>query len=312
MTRILLTGASSFTGTWFADALVERGAVVVAPCREALDGGGHDRRRRLARLNGRCRLIGRCPFGSEPFLALLRRDGPFDLLCHHGAKDGGHRDPSLDPLAAAGAQSHGLDRVLDALATTGCRAVLLTGTVFEADEGGGERPLRSIGPYGLAKTLTWQLFRHHAEARGLPLAKFVVANPIGPLEKPGLCRALGRAWLGGGTPVVRQPQLVRDQLQVEALAAAYAAFALALADAPASRRLTPSQFAEPLDRFAARFAGAMAPRLGVPCRFRRAEPPEASDEPSTRVGLDPLADLVPGLDPERGWDAHARAIRAGW
>jgi nucleoside-diphosphate-sugar epimerase len=309
--RVLLTGASSFTGSWFAGALAERGAEVVAPCRDALDAGDLDRRRRLARLAGRCRLVGGCPFGSEPFLEVIRSNGPFDLLCHHGAKAGDHRDAGLDPLMAAARQSHGIERVLDALAAGDrCRAVLLTGTVFEADEGGGDPPLRAIGAYGLAKTLTWQIFRHHAEARGLALSKFVIANPIGPLEKPGLCRSLARAWLAGGTPELRRPHLVRDQLMVEPLAEAYADVALRLAAAPEGLKVTPSQFAERLDRFAHRLAAALGPRLGVPCRFVCAEPPEPSDEPRVRCGVDPLAKLVPAFDVEAAWDAHARSLLA--
>ena len=312
MSRVLLTGASSFTGTWIAGALADAGLDVVAACRAPADTGGPDRRRRLARLESRCRLVGDCPFGSEPFLELIRREGPFALFCHHGAKNGDHRDPALDPLAAAASQTRGLERVLDALAAGGCRALLLTGTVFEAEEGQGEAPLRSIGAYGLAKSLIWQILRHHAQARGLPLAKFVIANPIGPLEKPGLCRMLGQAWLRGETPVLQRPQLVRDQLQVEPLALAYARFALELLEQPASRRLAPSQFPERLDKFAARLSTALAPRLQRSCRFVCAEPPHATDEPLMRCGLDPLATLLPGLDPERHWNDHARAILAGW
>ena len=54
--RVLLTGASSFTGAWFVHALAEAGHEVVAPLRAA---GGYDdpiRRRRVAALEGRARL----------------------------------------------------------------------------------------------------------------------------------------------------------------------------------------------------------------------------------------------------------------
>jgi nucleoside-diphosphate-sugar epimerase len=304
MTRILLTGAASFTGAWFVQALAEAGAEVTAPLRGALDAGDADRRRRLAWIAGRCRLVEACPFGSERFLRLIRQVRPLDLLCHHGAKAGDHRDPALDPLAAAARHTHGLERVLAALDDAGCRALLLTGTVFEADEGRSDGPLPAIGPYGLAKSLTWQIVRHHAERRGLALGKLVIASPFGPLEKPCLARHLVTAWLKGEVPVVRRPQLWRDHVQVQALAAAYAGFARDLPGRPGGiHRLTPSQFAEPLGRFAGRLARALAPRLGVPCRFVVAEPPEAADEPGMRLGLDPLA-----ADPERAWDDYARHL----
>lgn len=305
MIRVLFTGASSFTGSWFVDALASRGVDVVAPCRGGLGDGDEDRRRRLARTADRCRLIERSPFGSDAFLELARRHGPFDLLCHHGAKAGDHLDADLDPLAAAAAQTHNLPRVLDVLQGAGCRGVVLTGTVFEADEGEGDRPLRAIGCYGLGKTLTWHIFRSQTEARKLPLGKFVIANPIGPEEKPSLCRSLAEAWLARRTPVLRRPQLLRDQVQIELLAEAYADFVLELAERPGDRRLTPSQFAEPLDRFAERLARAFEPRLGVPCRFTAAAPPEDSDEPLRRHGVDRLEALVPAIDPQEAWDRHA-------
>lgn len=309
MTRILLTGASSFTGAWFAHALAARGAEVIAPLRGPLDAGDADRRRRLAWVARHARLAPACPFGSERFLALIRACRPLDLLCHHGAKAGDHRDPTLDPLAEAAEHTHRLPRVLEALAEAGCRALLLTGTVFEADEGRGQGPLPAIGPYGLAKSLTWQVFRHYAGGAGLALGKFVIASPFGPLEKPSLPRQLVTAWRAGETPTLRRPQLVRDHLQVQLLAEAYADFALSLPQREAGiHRLTPSQFAEPLGRFAERLAAAMAPRLGRPCRFAVADPPEATTEPLARVGIEPLTTLVPGLDPKAAWDGYARHL----
>lgn len=309
MIRVLLTGASSFTGAWFARALAGRGCEVIAPLRSRLDAGDADRRSRLDRIAGACRLIEACPFGSERFLGLIRTSRPLDILCHHGAKAGDHRDPTLDPLAATAAHTRAIERVLEALADAGCRTLLLTGTVFEADEGRSDGPLPAVGAYGLAKTLTWHVFRYHADRSGLTLGKLVIASPFGPCEKPGLVRQLVTAWLGREVPTLCRPQLVRDHLQVQLLAVAYARFAHELLERSGGcRRLTPSQFAEPLDRFAARLADSLSPRLGLPCRFRCAAPPEAADEPLVRLGLDSLRELVPDLDPEAAWDGYARSL----
>lgn len=94
-------------------------------------------------------------------------------------------------------------------------------------------------------------------------------------------------------------------MQIEGLATAYAGFGLSLVAEPRNRQLTPSQYPERLDRFAARLAAALAPRLGVPCSFSAAEPPESTTEPLSRVGVEPLATLVPGFDVEGAWDRHA-------
>lgn len=309
--RILFTGASSFTGAWFVHALAEAGAEVIALRRGRWAEDDAARRQRLRWLDGRCRVIEGCPFGSAPFLEALRDVGRFDLLCHHGAEVGDHRRLDAEALAAAAANTRGIERVVEAIMARGCGALLLTGSVFEADEGRGEPPLRAFSPYGLAKTLTWHVFRYHAERHGLTLGKFVIASPFGPLDKPGLVRSLIETWRQGGTAVIRRPQLVRDHLQVQLLAGAYARFA---ADLPARRgtlRQVPSQFPERLDRFAARLAAALGPRLGWACRFAAADPPEPSEEPLARRGSTPLVRLVPDLDPERAWDETVCCWRHG-
>lgn len=303
--RILLTGVSSFTGAWFAKALHAAGMEVIAACRGRVADYDRPRRRRIEWLGGRCRIVEASPFGSNPFIDLIRHAGPFDLLCHHGAEVGDHRRADLDVLAAAAANTHRIEPVLDRLTAGGCRAVLVTGTVFEADEGWGEAPLRAFSPYGRAKTLTWQIFRHHAEARGLTLGKFVVASPFGPFEKPNLPRYLVESWRRGEQPVLRHPYLVRDHIQVQLLATAYARFAGSLPGRSGVHRLTPSQFAERLDTFAARLAAAMTPRTGWPCRFACAVPPEPSDEPRERCGTTPVTQLVDAESVTRAWNEHA-------
>ncbi len=307
--RILFTGASSFTGAWFARALRARGAELVLACRGTPEGWSAVQRARLAMLGEGVEIHTGCAFGSPRFLALLQRRGPFDLLALHGAEVGDHRDPAFDPIAALAASTRALDAVLDRLLRGGRVALLVTGSLFEADEGQGERPLRAFNPYGLSKTLTWHAIRFAAESRGLTLGKFTLGNPFGPLEKPNLCSSLARAWLAGETPLLRQPDLVRDHAPVDLLAEAYARFALSLPARPGIRRLNPSCFAEPLAAFAERFAAAMRPRLGVPCRFRRCRRPEPAGEPRVRINTDPLPALVPGWDFAASWDRLAHWYR---
>ena len=216
----------------------------------------------------------KAPFGSEAFLELLRRE-PFDLLCHHGAEVGDHKRPDYDVDAAVRANCHNLEPVLEAFLAAGGRALILTGSIFEADEGQGEAPLRAFNPYGLAKTLTWHRFRFAAERRGLAIGKLVVAAPFGPLEKDGFtCQPdarLGQGRGGGRSP----PEVVRDHVAIAFLARAYVRLArLALAE-PGTRRASPSGIALPLQDFAQLLSERMEPRLGRACRFIAADPPEA-------------------------------------
>ena len=44
-----------------------------------------------------------------------------------------------------------LPRVLDLLMAAGCSKIVLTGSVFENDEGAGSEPREAFSPYGLVK-----------------------------------------------------------------------------------------------------------------------------------------------------------------
>ncbi|MFO1036974.1 MAG: NAD(P)-dependent oxidoreductase [Geminicoccaceae bacterium] len=300
--RVLVTGASSFTGAWFVRALVEAGIEVVAPCRGAADDGDPLRRARLAALPETVRLVPKCPFGSPPFLDLIDRAGPFEALCHHAAEVGDFRRADFDVGAALAANTAGLGAVLDRLQAGGCRTVVVTGTVFETDEGEAG-PSRAVNAYGLAKALTWQVWRHACEGRGFALGKFVVPAPFGPLEKPCLASSLIRSWLRGETPTVRAPHLVRDHIPASLLADDYVRFLRAVWGRSGTWYRRPSLFAESLGRFAERLAEAMRPRLELPCPVEIADPPVQVDEPVSRVNRDPL--VQDGL--AAFWDGYA-----GW
>lgn len=299
--RVLLTGASSFTGAWFVHALAEHDVEVTACCRSRRVDYDPLRLRRIGWIERCCHLVEACPFGSDRFLDVLRSEGPFGVLCLHAADMGGHhRRPDLDPLAATAATTYRLAQALDLHQGP----VLLTGSLFEADAGAGEPPLRAFSPYGLAKTLIWHVVRFEAERRGLPLGAFVVPSPFGPLERPGFAAELLAAWRAGAVPEVRWPRLVRDHVQVQPLAEAYAAMALSLPHRPGTSRLAPSQFAERLDLFAGRLAAEARPRLGLACLFRCAASLAPAAEPLVRQGTMPIANLVARLDPAAAWDAY--------
>lgn len=306
--RVLLTGASSFTGYWFAHALKGAGCEVVAPLRGA---GADDREgaraERVRRLAGVAEIVEAAPFGSERFLALAARGG-YDLLCHHAAQVGDYRSPDFDIAGALAQNTANLRATLGALSRGGLRGVLLTGSVFEADEGAGEAPLAAFSPYGLSKGLTAAVVAHRCREFGLRFGKFVIPNPFGPLEEPRFCAYLVRTWKKGEVAGVNTPDYVRDNIHVSLLAAAYAKFALGLADGAGRAKLNPSGYVETQGRFAERFAAAMRPRLGLACALALAQQTDFS-EPTMRVNTDSAARYVDGWDEARAWDEAAESYR---
>jgi len=302
--RILLTGGSSFTGLWFARALSEAGHEVHATLTRPGVGDYEGLRRgRVDLLSGIASLHGDRRFGEPAFLDLLRRGGPWDLLCHHGAEVTDYRSEDFDAVAALARNAHELPDVIAALGEAGGRGLVLTGSIFEPGEGDEGVEAVAFNPYGLSKGLTFDVFRHYCRRDGLPLGKFVIPNPFGPWEEPRFTSYMANAWRQGESPEVRTPDYLRDNIHVDLLARVYGGFCaeVAATDAPLSRR-NPSGYAETQGAFAQRLARELERRgwpapATVPCAEQTEFP-----EPRRRVNGESAAALCPDWDEARAWD----------
>ena len=295
--RILFTGASSFTGMWFARALSARGHDVVATMRREEQAYSGLRKERLAQVAEHCRTVWNAPFGSSGFLDAIARLGPFDVLGHHGAETDNYRSDSFDTIAATAANTNNLAAVLAELRDNGCRRIVLTGSVFEAGEGAGTAPLRAFNPYGVSKTLTSEIVAFQAAQHELALGKFVIPNPFGPYEEARFTDYLMRCWCDGKPAVVRTPRYVRDNIHVSLLAEAYGTLVSTL-PLEGSHKMSPSGYAERQDAFAARFAREIGLRLNLETPIEEARQVDFS-EPQIRINTDVMHHI------ERDWNEHA-------
>lgn len=308
--RLLLTGASSFTGYWLARELANAGHEVVATLRRRAGAYADEpRRTRVSRLAEHCRRVEECSFGDDRFIQAIREGGPWDLFCHHAADVTNYKSPDFDVHAAVLNNTNKLPAVLDALLAAGCRRVLLTGSVFEQHEGAGSEGLPAFSPYGLSKGLTAELFRYYAGIRGMQLAKFVIPNPFGPYEEPRFTMYLIRNWMAGKTPAVNTPAYVRDNIHSSLLAKAYVKFAESLTDEPGFRKFNPSGYVESQGAFAQRFAAEMSPRLGIPCPLELRTQTEFT-EPRVRLNTDLLDADALGWSETQAWDELAEYYRS--
>ncbi|MGA8551039.1 MAG: NAD(P)-dependent oxidoreductase [Stellaceae bacterium] len=299
--NILLTGASSFTGLWFARALQAAGhQVTAALLRSRDDYRDGPRAARVRELGDVAECAFGLSFGDAKFLDLCR-SGSWDLLCHHAAQVGDYRSAGFDVAGALAANTRNFAEVLRAM--RGLRGVVLTGSVFEADEGAGTAPLRAFSPYGLSKSLTAQLVRFWCEAAGVAIGKFVISNPFGPFEEPRFCAYLMRQWNAGQVAEVRTPAYVRDNIHVDLLASAYAAFAARVAAAPGFTRANPSGYVETQGAFAERFAREIGQRTGLDCRLSLPQQTDFS-EPLVRINTERVP--IPAWNEAAAWDAIAR------
>jgi UDP-glucose 4-epimerase len=300
--RILFTGGSSFTGLHFVSALRRQGHEIICPLRDDPQNYRSLRGARVGELKKSGQVLGPAPFGSPAFLDSLKRAGPFDLLCHHAADVANYKSADFDPIAALKNNTEGIAGVLDTFAEAGGKGVVLTGTVFEPDEGDGDQPLRAFSPYGLSKGLTWQVFRYYCHARKLGLGKFVIPNPFGSWEEARFTSYLMRTWKAGGKAAVKTPDYVRDNIHADLLAMVYALHtAEVLAAGAAVLKSNPSGYVETQGEFAKRVASETRQRTPWKCELELSNQTDFP-EPCRRTNLTPARGIVPRWNEKSAWD----------
>jgi UDP-glucose 4-epimerase len=305
--KILFTGASSFTGFWFAGRLAAAGAEVTAALRGRPATYQGVRAERVSRLAHAVEIAPDCPFGGERFVDLIRARS-FDVLCHHAAEVRDYRSLDFDVAGAVAANTLNIRETLTAFCERGGKAVVATGSVFEAQEGTGPSPRRAFSPYGLSKGLTWAIVDYWCETLRIPASKFVIANPFGPFEEPRFVAHAVSLWARGETLEVRTPRYLRDNIHVDLLAMAYAKFVAEAGAGGTGRRFGPCGYLETQGAFAERLSRELAARLGFEGRLRLAQQTDFS-EPMARINLDIIDPAAYGWDERRAWDALADYYR---
>ena len=305
--KVLFTGASSFTGFWFVGRLAAAGAQVTAALRGSPASYAGVRAERAQWLAPWAEIVPDCAFGSEGFLDLIRTRN-FDVVCHHGAEARDYRSADFDVLASVAANTLNLRTTLKLFAERGGKALVATGSVFEAHEGVGPSPRRAFSPYGLSKSLSWEILSHECATLGVPASKFVIANPFGPFEEPRFVAHAVERWSKGEALEVRTPRYVRDNIHIDLLSMAYARFVGEAAAGGSGRRFGPCGYRETQAAFAERLARELGPRLGVASRVRHAEQTDFA-EPLARVNADMIDATAYGWDEGKAWDALAGYYR---
>lgn len=298
---ILFTGASSFSGLWFVKELVATGHRVTAVFKRPIQEYSGVRKQRVDLLLPHCESIFGVSFGDPLFQDIISKRKHWDLYCHHAADVTDYRSAAFDAPAALANNTKNLKSILQALQKSECNKILLTGSVFEQNEGAGSDELRAVSPYGLSKGLTSDTFRYYTDILKMKLGKFVIPNPFGPYEEGRFTTYLIQNWIQGKSVAVNTPAYVRDNIHVTLLAKAYAGFAARLSSNPGFEKCNPSGYIESQGSFTRRFANAMQPRLNIECPFQLNTQTDFN-EPMIRINTDTAHLQELQWNETRAWD----------
>ncbi|PHR10163.1 MAG: epimerase [Sulfitobacter sp.] len=245
------------------------------------------RDQRVKQLESLCKVVPNCPFGSQAFSDLLLATNDIDAYCHHGAQTENYKSLDFDEVAALAANTRNIRQMCQALVSAKCKHIILTGTVFEKDEGNTPHPTTAATNYGLSKTLTAISWTHFAEEHGISLVRFVIPNPFGPFEEPRFTSYLVKTWAAGKTATVNTPDYIRDNIPVSLLAKHYASIVQHADEKNICDDTRPSFFVETQGAFAQRFANEMKTRLNLACDLKLKTQTQFS-EPLKRVNNETL------------------------
>lgn len=300
--KILFTGASSFSGFWFVKMLAEGGHEVSCTyTARSVEEYTGVRRERVRQLTSVAKPVFGVKFGDAGFIQLIEKE-KFDLLCHHAAWVQNYKDFSFDVALAVSNNTHNILHTLKALAESGCKKIILTGSVFEGGEGGGSDNLPHFSPYGLSKALTAQMFEYYAKQSGIAYGKFVIPNPFGAYEEPRFTSYLMNNWLKGQAAKVNTPDYVRDNIPAGLLALYYRYFCEQMATTAAdSMRLAPSGSVGSQGAFTQMVAHEVSKRLNKPCEFVL-EKQTAFSEPLIRINTDKIPAIEKAFSAQEFWD----------
>ncbi len=302
--RILLTGASSFTGYWFASELAKAGHDVVATFQGKAESYEGVRQARLGAVADLCTTVYECSFGTKRFIDLVRSESAWDALCHHAANVHNYRSPDFDINAALAGNTHNMREVLEDMAQRGCKRVIHTGSVFEKGEGAGSADLPSFSPYAVSKSLSAEIINYYAGEYGLHSGKFVIPNPFGPYEEPRFTHYLMQTWARGEVASVNTPAYVRDNIHVSLLAGAYVDFVQNTPATAGTSRTNPSGYIESQGQFAERCAQIMRSKTGFDCGLQLKQQ-TTFDEPLIRINTEPASTRVSSWSESNAWDQMA-------
>ena len=259
--NILLTGASSFTGFWFAQKLQQEGFSVDCPLPRKEADYIDLKKQRLELLKDRVNLIYNCPYGSPFFLELCNNN--YQTLCFHGAFVENYSSDRFPLNKALSENLKSSEIVLENLFEKGCRRVVWTSSVFEdaitLEDTKSKKP--NWYRYALSKYLSYVAISELCRSYGYEFSRVVITNPFGPLEDKKLSYHLFNSFLNKQKEfTIKTPYYVRDMIHVQNLAKIYSKIIISKECIPEIR---PCEYSGSMISFAKLYIEEVSKRLPI-------------------------------------------------
>lgn len=257
---VLVTGAQGFVGSWLVRRLLDLGAEVVVPARQA-DESSLFRREGL---DERCKSV-QVELADVRSLVRVLNELGIEMVFHLAARTISG-EAAREPLEAFEVNVRGTFNLLEACRSLRTATAIVVASSYHAyarDSGLALRedaPLGTSGPYEVSKGCTDLISRCYADTFELPVAVTRLANVYGggDLNFSRLVPDAARALVSGKRPVIRSSGVQeRDFLYVEDAVDAYIAVADSLERHELAGRAwnagsgTPLSVRELVSRFAA-------------------------------------------------------------
>jgi UDP-glucose 4-epimerase len=297
--RIFITGPTSFSGAFFIEELAKAGHEVFTTLTKSKDSYSGIRGLRAAKALEHAQVFEGVSFGDEQFLQIVQETS-FDVFCHHGAWTENYNSMDYNFQAAYENNTKHLPEVSQALAANGCKAIVISASIFE----GGIKGSTPFSPHGLIKQITSQTTAYYANHAGLHFSRFVIPNPFGALDNPKLIDYLCREWYAKRTPQIRTPLYVRDNIHVELMAKGFVYWLENLPLEESTSVFAPAGMISTMGDFVEKVASEMRPRLGLACQVILGPQADFS-QPMVLVNDTPLDHMFDDWNENIAWDALA-------
>ncbi len=299
--KILFVGASSFTGYWFVKELIKNDHSIVSTfTKDSLDSYAGIRNFRVSELTKISTPVWGCKFGDEQFIKLVNKES-FDTLCLHASFVENYKSDQFDFIYALKNNTFNIEKVFNLLQENKCNTIILTGSVFEQNEGVGSNN-NAISPYGLSKGLTYEVVKYYAKKYKIKLGKFVIPNPFGPYEEPRFVNYLVKEWKEDNVPIVKTPKYIRDNIHVSLLGKYYSRFLENVHNSDLFfQKVNPSGYVESQGDFTKRVAEEIRKRTGLMCKYILSEQ-KSFEMPIVKINTDNTLEKFPEWNEEQAWN----------